>query len=294
MTGDSSLRGSKHGRNPIRNTDVGWTILLGLHTGPRSPSTLLRMDHRMVRFGKEYAVGISANQSDRFNLIGQIAVTTGIDFGLAQLISTTAVVSNGYHATPGKTLGILAVILFSQAAVNFASTHKLRYLIYTSILLNVGGVLCLMIAVLAKAKTHQSAAFVFTKFFDGTGQDGPGWSVRASSSYVAVIGLLMAQFTILGFDSSVSPCQVLLSNFKCCVRKILCFHRPTHVSLGNAYKSTVYRRIFVKKPGKQFEMLQLPCCHPLRLRVFSDFSFLRASFRPFKTSMPSVRILYQS
>ena len=159
-------------------------------------------------------MGISANQSDRFNLIGQIAVTTGIDFGLAQLISTTAVVSNGYHATPGKTLGILAIILFSQAAVNVLSIHKLRYMIYTSILLNFGAVLCLSIAVLAKAKTHQSAAFVFTKFFDGTGQDGPGWSVRASSFYVAVIGLLMAQFTIIGFDSSVSPCQVLLSDFE--------------------------------------------------------------------------------
>ena len=85
-------------------------------------------------------------------------------------------------------------------------------MIHTSILLNIGGVLCILIAVLAKAKTHQSAAFVFTKFYDGTGQDGPGWSVRVSSFYVAVCGLLMAQFTITGFDSSVSPCQVLLSD----------------------------------------------------------------------------------
>lgn len=174
-------------------------------------------------------MGLNANQSDRFNLIGQIAVTTGIDFGLAQLISTTAVVSNGYHATPVKTLGILAIILFSHAAVNFVSIHKLRYMIYTSILLNVGGVFCLVIAILAKAKTHQSAAFVFTKFFDGTGQDGPGWSVRASSFYVAVVGLLMAQFTITGFDSSVSLCQVLLSDFKCCVKEITRFHCSSHV-----------------------------------------------------------------
>lgn len=182
--------------------------------------------------GQEYAAGAYANYTDRFNLIGQIAVTTGIDFGLAQLISTTAVVSNGYHATPGKTLGILAVILFSQAAVNFMSIHKLRYMIYTSIVLNVGGVLCLVIAVLAKAKTHQPAAFIFNKFFDGTGDDGPGWSVRASSSYVAVTGLLMAQFTITGFDSSVSPCKFLLpaSDVEGWVRGIICIPRPAHVS----------------------------------------------------------------
>ncbi|KAG7006864.1 monooxygenase [Physcia stellaris] len=211
---------------------IGWLILSSWEQAwPKSyPQYLRRVDHtfgptywppltkhpsshgsRDGEIGQECLVGLNANQSDRFNLIGQIAVTTGIDFGLAQLISTTAVVSNGYHATPVKTLGILAIILFSHAAVNFVSIHKLRYMIYTSILLNFGGVLCLVIAILAKAKTHQSAAFVFGKFFDGTGQDGPGWSVRASSFYVAVVGLLMAQFTITGFDSSTSNSRMMFA-----------------------------------------------------------------------------------
>ena len=245
---------------------------------------------------QEYVAGTIANNFNRFNLIGQIAVTTGIDFGLAQLISTTAVVSNGYHATPGKTLGILAVILFSQAAVNFMSTHKLRYMIYTSILLNVGGVLCLVIAVLAKTKTHKSAVFVFTRFFDGTGQDGPGWSVRASSSYVSVIGLLMAQFTILGYDSSVSPCKFPLfdSDVERCVTGTISLPSSEHVSLSNAYEDFFYRPTFVKRPEKQFGMLQLACCQALRLQVFSDSSFSRASFHPSRTSMPSVTIPCQS
>ncbi|KAL8899384.1 MAG: hypothetical protein Q9207_006229 [Kuettlingeria erythrocarpa] len=143
-----------------------------------------------------------------FNLIGQVAVTTGIDFGLANLISTTAAVSNGYRPTAGKTLGILAVVLLSHVAVNMMSIRKLRSMIYTSVALNTIGMLCMVIAILAKAKTHQPASFVFGKFFDGTGVDGnPGWSVRASPAYVAVTGILMSQFTILGFDASAHLCE---------------------------------------------------------------------------------------
>jgi hypothetical protein len=56
------------------------------------------------------------------------------------------------------------------------------------------GTTALVIAVLAKAPTHQSAKFVFTSFYDGTGD--PGWGERASHAYVAVIGILMAQYTM--------------------------------------------------------------------------------------------------
>ena len=58
------------------------------------------------------------------------------------------------------------------------------------------GTTSLVIAVLAKAPTHQSAKFVFTQFVDGTGN--PGWGTRASHGYVAVIGILLAQYTLTG------------------------------------------------------------------------------------------------
>ena len=81
-------------------------------------------------------------------------------------------------------------------------------MIYTSVCLNTVGVACLAIGVLAKAKTHQSAHFVFSTFYDGTGLDGSdGWSVRASSAYVAAVGVLMSQYTILGFDASAHLCE---------------------------------------------------------------------------------------
>ncbi|KAI4142623.1 MAG: hypothetical protein LQ341_003160 [Variospora aurantia] len=137
-----------------------------------------------------------------FNLLGQVAVTTGITFGLAGLISTTASVGTSYEATAGKTLGIFAALLVSQGIINSFGVHLLRYLNNTSILLHSVGISCFCIAVLAKAPTHQSAKFVFSTFYDGTGVEGIGWSIRASPAYVAACGVLMSQYTITGFDAS--------------------------------------------------------------------------------------------
>lgn len=62
------------------------------------------------------------------------------------------------------------------------------------------GTCAVVISVLAKAKTHQSAGFVFTRFVDNTGD--PGWGTRAGNAYVAIIGILMAQYTMTGETKS--------------------------------------------------------------------------------------------
>ena len=132
----------------------------------------------------------------RFNFLGQVAVTTGITFGLANLISLTATVGTTYTPTAAKTIGIYAALLVSHGVVNSFGAHILRFLNNSSIVLHSVGVACFAIAILAKAPSHQSARFVFAKFYDGTGD--VGWSVRASPAYVAVCGVLMSQYTITG------------------------------------------------------------------------------------------------
>ncbi len=130
-------------------------------------------------------------------------MTTGITFGLANLISTTATIITSYNPTAGKTIGIYAALLISHGTVNTFGVRILGYLNHSSIILHSIGVSCFAIAVLAKAPTHQSAKFVFATFYDGTGTDpAPGWSVRASPAYVAACGILMSQYTITGFDAS--------------------------------------------------------------------------------------------
>ncbi|KAJ8613220.1 hypothetical protein MRB53_037086 [Persea americana] len=132
-----------------------------------------------------------------FNFLGQVAVTTGITYGCALLISTVATVKSSYTPTQGKILGIYAALLFSQGVVNTFGVKYLKYMNNTSIVLHSLGVFSFAVAVVAAAPTHQSAKFVFATFYDGTGVNGhEGWSIRASPAYVAICGILMAQYTI--------------------------------------------------------------------------------------------------
>jgi amino acid transporter len=140
-----------------------------------------------------------------YNLLGQVAVTTGISFGLANLIPTAITVKNpDFVPTPRVTIGIYAAILVSHGIVNTFGVRILRHLNNLSILLHSAGITALCIAVLAKAPSHQPASFVFGTFRDGTAgsADEVGWGVRASNVYVAVCGALLSQYTLTGFDAS--------------------------------------------------------------------------------------------
>lgn len=129
--------------------------------------------------------------------MGQVAVTTGISFGCAGLISTLAAL-HGFESTPGRTIGIYAAILFSHGVVNTFGIKVLGILNYVSITIHSLGVGSLAIACLAKAPSHRTAAEVFGFFYDGTAvtPDAVGWSVRASPAYLAVCGILLTQYTL--------------------------------------------------------------------------------------------------
>ncbi|KAF8530211.1 APC amino acid permease [Hysterangium stoloniferum] len=135
-----------------------------------------------------------------FNLLGQVAVTTGISFAVAQFISTTATIGTTFVPAPRTTIGIYAAVLVAQGLINTFGVHLLGMLNTISIWWHALGTVSFVIAILAKAPTHQSARFVFTTFVDNTGD--PGWGTRASNAYVAVIGILLAQYTMTGFDAS--------------------------------------------------------------------------------------------
>ncbi|KAF8907053.1 APC amino acid permease [Gymnopilus junonius] len=138
-----------------------------------------------------------------FNLLGQVAVTTGISFACANFISTACTLGNtGFVPTPKTTIGIYAAVLFTQGLTNTFGVHLLHILNNISVWWHAVGTTALVIAILAKAPTHQSGKFVFQTFTDGTGPPGQGWGDRASHAYVVIIGILMAQYTLTGFDAS--------------------------------------------------------------------------------------------
>lgn len=133
-----------------------------------------------------------------FNLLGQVAVTTGISFACANFLAALCTFKTGWTPTPNSTIGIYAAILVSQGLINTFGVRALKYLNNVSVWWHAIGTVALVIAILVKAPTKQPASFVFQQFVDGTG----GWAERASPAYVIVIGCLMAQYTLTGFDAS--------------------------------------------------------------------------------------------
>jgi amino acid transporter len=88
--------------------------------------------------------------------------------------------------------------------INTFGVRILKHLNNVSVWWHALGTTSLVIAILSAAPKHQNGKFVFRTFIDRTGLDGVGWSQRASPAYVALIGILMAQYTLTGRDSHFS------------------------------------------------------------------------------------------
>ena len=112
--------------------------------------------------------------------------------------TTIAIGTPSYIPNANTVIGIYAAVLVTQGLINTFGVHLLKYINNVSIWWHALGTTSLVIAVLAKAPTHQSASFVFTEFYDGTG----GWGDIAGHGYVMCIGILLAQYTLTGFDAS--------------------------------------------------------------------------------------------
>ncbi|OLR89645.1 amino acid permease [Actinokineospora bangkokensis] len=129
-----------------------------------------------------------------FNLVGQVAVTAGIDFGAALFLNAFLDLQFGFAATPGHTILLLAVILAVHGLLNTFGVRVVAVLNSVSVWWHLVGVLVIVGALVVVPDRHQSASFVFGHFANAT-----GW---ASPVYVFLLGLLLAQYTLTGYDAS--------------------------------------------------------------------------------------------
>ncbi|HXA43156.1 MAG TPA: amino acid permease [Candidatus Solibacter sp.] len=129
-----------------------------------------------------------------FNLLGQVAVTAGIDFGAALFATAFLNLAFGFPADPVHTVGVYAVILFLHGLLNTFGVSLVALLNDVSVWWHLIGVAVIVGALAFIPSHHQSASFVFTKFVNNTGIDIP--------IYVVLIGLLIAQYTFTGYDAS--------------------------------------------------------------------------------------------
>ena len=132
-----------------------------------------------------------------FNLLGQVAVTAGIDGGLALFAS--AFMNNwfGYTLDAPHILLVYAIALILHGLLNTFGIRLVALLNDVSVWWHILGVVFIVAVLLIVPKHHQSVGFIFTSFNNGTGASFPG-----SVIYVFLIGLLLAQYTFTGYDAS--------------------------------------------------------------------------------------------
>jgi amino acid permease (GABA permease) len=129
-----------------------------------------------------------------FNFLGQVAVTAGIDFGAAFFLNAFLDLQFGFDARPWHTILLFGLILLLHGALNQFGVRVVARLNDISVWWHVIGV-AIIVGVLAFVPDHhQSASFVFGHFVNNTG--------FSSTIYVSLIGLLLAQYTLTGFDAS--------------------------------------------------------------------------------------------
>jgi len=126
------------------------------------------------------------------NLIGQVAVTAGIDFGLATFVNILMNQWWGTAQTPGVILTTYAIALILHAVMNILGVRVVALLNDVSVWWHIVVVAFIVVALAVKAPAHSfSTAF-------HTGFTNSGFSYW----YGFLLGLLLSQYTITGFDAS--------------------------------------------------------------------------------------------
>ncbi|MER7916880.1 MULTISPECIES: amino acid permease [unclassified Streptomyces] len=129
-----------------------------------------------------------------FNVLGQVAVTAGIDFGAASFLGAYLNLQFGFEVTRVRTVLLFAAILLLHGLLNTFGVRIVAFLNSVSVWWHVLGVAVIVGALAVVPDHHRSTSFVLTHFVNRT-----GWG---SGVYVVLLGLLMAQYTFTGYDAS--------------------------------------------------------------------------------------------
>lgn len=133
-----------------------------------------------------------------FNLLGQIAVTASIDFGLANFLTFfVKLFDNGFPATPRTVLLIYGIILAAHALLNSFGVRLTAMLSNISVWWHLAGTILVVAVLFIVPSDHASVSFVFTRYVNET-----GFGFAGNAIWVIAIGLMMAQYTLTGYDAS--------------------------------------------------------------------------------------------
>ena len=136
-----------------------------------------------------------------FNLVGQIAVTAAIGYGLAIFATSLINLWFDYPNTKEWTLLTYTVVMLIAVLLNMLRVSVTAMLNTVSAYWHMVGVLFIVLVLIIVPDHHQSFSYVFTQTINNSGFSGTNFG-SIVFWYVFGLGLLMSQYTITGFDAS--------------------------------------------------------------------------------------------
>jgi amino acid transporter len=136
-----------------------------------------------------------------FNLLGQIGVIASVDYALAIFIGYfIRMFDSGFKLTVWTIFGIYLLVLASHGLLNTFGVRIVKILGDVSVWWHVAGVVVIFIALMASSGGDQQG---ISHVFDGQAGALAGWSAKGFNIvYMFGLGMLLAQYTITGFDAS--------------------------------------------------------------------------------------------
>src|SRR4051794_10316696 len=107
-----------------------------------------------------------------FNLIGQVAITAGIDYGAATFTTALLGLLFDYNTDNPHIIYVYAVILAAHALLNILNIRLVGVLNHVSAYWHVVGVAVIALVLIFVPDQHESASFVFTKTLNNSGLGG--------------------------------------------------------------------------------------------------------------------------
>jgi amino acid transporter len=131
-----------------------------------------------------------------FNLVGQVAITAGIDYGAATFTTALLNLVFGYNNDNHHIMYVYVAILILHALMNIFSVRLVARLNDVSAYWHVLGVAIIAVVLFVVPDQHQSVDWVFTTTLNNSGLSGVPFLI------IFFLGFLQAQYTYTGYDAS--------------------------------------------------------------------------------------------
>jgi amino acid transporter len=136
-----------------------------------------------------------------FNLVGQIAVTAAIGYGLAIFLTSLLNLVWSYPNNRHYIFLTYTIVMLVALALNLFDVSITSLLNSISAWWHMVGVVLIVLVLIIVPDHHRSIGYVFGQTINNSGFQGHNFG-NIMFWYVFGIGLLMAQYTITGYDAS--------------------------------------------------------------------------------------------